>query len=524
MSPTPGFDEASPSATTSTPEGGLFYWRAIRLVLLLIGGVITLTALFYAVEDWRGAHALAKVRRAGEARGEQYNLAAVVPLPVPDDQNFAMAPLLKPMLDTVPGSRPVQWRDPAGRTRLEHVDALLRGREGDKDPTLAGCLSDRLTNLRDWQVFYRGNTNYPQPAQTRSAAEDVLTALTKFDPELKELSEAASRPFSRFPVQYDFEDPYSILLPHLARVKALANVLAIRAIARLDAGQSHEALADIKLGLRLGDSIKEEPIVISHLVRVAALSITLSSVREGLARQAWTETELAGLQRQLGAIDLLPEYHRVIRGERAMHLVGLDYYQRKGWEIDPFSAFGNQSSPWWVAAFRLMPNGWVRQNEALVCRLIEDYALPAVDEKAHRIHLERAAAVEPALAKVTTTPFNFLAKMLAGSLGRICDKTGRGQAMVDLARVACALERYRLAHGQFPDKLEALVPQSLDAVPADLFDGKPLRYQHHGASYVLYSVGSNQTDEGGKLVLTPNGTQPQWEQGDWVWTLPKPSE
>ena len=506
-------------SATPRPESRLWSWRSARRLLLGMAGALTLVALFYAEENWRGTHALARLRHAGEAKGEQYALAALVPPPVPEDQNFALAPLLKPMLDVVPGSRPIQWRDPAGRDRLQKVDALLRDKQKRKEPGMANCLVDRLTDLKDWQAFYQGNTNYPQPAQARSPAEDVLTALSRFDPELKELGEAASCPLSRFPVQYDFEDPYSILLPHLARLKALANVLSIRAIARLEAGQSRAALEDVKLGLRVADSIKEEPILISHLVRVAVLSITLSPVKEGLARQAWSEVELASLQKQLGTIDLLSEYQRVMRGERAMHLVGLDYYQRKGWEIDPYSAFGNEPNPWWVAAFRLMPTGWVRQNEALICQLIETYELPAVDEKAHRIHPDRAASLEPALRGMKTTPFNFLAKMLITSLGKVCEKTARGQAVADLAQVGCALERHRLAQGQFPDNLEALVPRFLESVPADLFDGRPLRYRSHAGGYLLYSVGSNQADDGGGRVLNQSGTQPQWDQGDWVWSV-----
>ena len=54
--------------------------------------LITLIALFYAEEDWRGWHAWHQFKRAWEAKGEHFDLASAVPPPVPDEQNFAMTP------------------------------------------------------------------------------------------------------------------------------------------------------------------------------------------------------------------------------------------------------------------------------------------------------------------------------------------------------------------------------------------------------------------------------------------------
>jgi hypothetical protein len=48
-----------------------------------------------------------------------------------------------------------------------------------------------------------------------------------------------------------------------------------------------------------------------------------------------------------------------------------------------------------------------------------------------------------------------------------------------------------------PDNLEALVPAFLPAVPSDPFDGKPLGFCPHGASYAVYSIGSGCKDDGG---------------------------
>ncbi len=61
--------------------------------------------------------------------------------------------------------------------------------------------------------------------------------------------------------------------------------------------------------------------------------------------------------------------------------------------------------------------------------------------------------------------------------------------------LALNCELYRRKHGDLPDTLDDLVPDYIKAVPADPFDGKPLRYDKK--KKIIYSVGENQKDDGG---------------------------
>ena len=98
---------------------------------------------------------------------------------------------------------------------------------------------------------------YPQAPEPQSPAADVLLALSKFDPEVKELVEASAKyPLSRFAIHY--EDNFSCLLPHLARFKGLAMLLQLRAVAHLENGQPEAAFEETKLSFRLSDSIQSE--------------------------------------------------------------------------------------------------------------------------------------------------------------------------------------------------------------------------------------------------------------------------
>ena len=67
-----------------------------------------------------------------------------------------------------------------------------------------------------------------------------------------------------------------------------------------------------------------------------------------------------------------------------------------------------------------------------------------------------------------------------------------------VAYLYLAIALYRLDHGQLPPTLDALVPDYIDAVPNDPYDGEPIRYDAERA--ILYSVGEDFIDQGGSQL------------------------
>ncbi len=74
------------------PVRRLLSWLLQRRFLVL-GCLVTLVALFYAIENWRGRRAWQNYKREWEAKGERFDLASLAPPPVPADQNFFETPL-----------------------------------------------------------------------------------------------------------------------------------------------------------------------------------------------------------------------------------------------------------------------------------------------------------------------------------------------------------------------------------------------------------------------------------------------
>ena len=68
--------------------------------------------------------------------------------------------------------------------------------------------------------------------------------------------------------------------------------------------------------------------------------------------------------------------------------------------------------------------------------------------------------------------------------------------------------------------LDALVPQFVEKLPCDLIGGQPLKYRRtDDGNFLLYSIGWNETDDGGKTASGRNGSVDD-DSPDWVWQYP----
>jgi len=509
-----------------------FCWRNFKRLLFGTACFATLVALFYAEEDWRGWHAWNKFKHEWEAKGEHFDFASMVPPPVPDDQNFALTPVV--------ASSYLYILDKSGHRinpqNTNVVNQLGMTIYGDADwknwPTNGYWAKGTKTDLNVWQRYYRlvaTKTNlFPLPAQPQSPAEDVLVALSKYDSVIEELREASRLPGSRFPLNYDSESPSAILLPHLAALKKCSQTLQLRSLAELQNGQPEKALADVKLALQLTDKIHTEPFLISHLVRIAMLQIMLQPIWEGLADHRWSEEQLVALDAELAKLDFLADYKLSMRGEMGCQGGEVDrlrhhpeQMQDLGGMSDGGGGVMNQLLPGKIAA-RLIPTGWLYQNQFRCARMMVDYYLPLVDVNQGTFSPALARRGDAAvMAEIkTASPFNLLERLMLSGLGNGAKRFAYAQSSVNLARTAIALERYRLAHGAYPESLDALAPQFIAKLPHDIINGQPLHYRRTSdGQFVLYSVGWNETDDGGEVGLTKNGNV-DTSTGDWVWQYP----
>jgi hypothetical protein len=500
-------------------------WRLYGGTLLTF---LSLTVLLYSFEYWRGKRLYAKLAREVEARGESLDLRRLIPPPVPDDQNFCATPLLAAITDYEwPAelsllSDQKRWHNPATVQRLQAIQLP------NLTPKPRNWSQAKLTDLKRWQDRLAEDTHFPAATSPEKPAAGVLRALSRFDTDLAELRIASQRPHARWALPYDNACLMQVSDgDRLLCVRNLVSVLKLRAAAQLALGEAGEAWEDVKLSLHLAGSLKGNPSFHAHWVRNKLLTTTLQPVWEGLVTHRWTENQLADLQTRLGQPGLPADWPSALRGEifLLMDMAG---------QIDSIFSLSTITTHFrellpdaliipYTAMWLFYPTGWQYLDQVYLYRFYE-----------RAIAAETAAAANPARAsagaashRLFTLPVDpLLAIFVVPRLEEMAvDKTSFEitDRTLQQASLACALERYRLAHGQYPATLDDLTPRFIERLPRKPGTSESwLAYRRiAGDRFLLYPSGMTSVPDTWQDKGDRQNHDVQ-ESGDGVWRFPAP--
>jgi hypothetical protein len=317
---------------------------------------------------------------------------------------------------------------------------------------------------------------------------------------------------SRYPV--DFTQGSFALLPHLSKVKTFSQFMILMAIRAADAPGNYpnsgpakgEAVSGgIIMALKAGQSLEPEPSLISQVVRESCIQVAVGGWEQVLNRAPFSTNGLVYYQR---AFDQAAAHEadgigfsRALAGQRAMTLHMLNIPPEQLVDLLSKRADGKP------AETNEVPQALVGLAFKKLTRNLKSQRAFAEETFNRAIQMRKQPFPErlkvddyfkSRMDEAKTSDFG-LVLLLAPSLGGATKKEASGLAQLRLAQTAIALEQYRLANaGSFPATLSALAPKFLAEVPADPFDGQPLRYRNTATGYQLYSIGPDLTDDGGK--------------------------
>jgi len=534
---------ADPSLPTTLPKAHYPFFRGcLGFVYTLLLGIITPLALVVTVENVRGELAWRRERARLVAAGEKLTFRELLGPQIPAEQNAGAAAVFAPFFDysKQPEKRHVDasgevhftggmvWVQSNRLAQLENAFKLPSNYLPEHSKGSRKAPRTPLIDLNDWSVAYRAAVTNADPDDASWAkalqlpepgnpAQDILAGLSRGGPDLAEMCRAAALPRSQFPIHYD--EAFDALLRHLALLKAVQQNLQLRCAAHLAAGETDAAFSDATNALNVAELLREEPLLISQLVRYAQLSIAVNTVWQGLAEHRWTDAQLQFLQERLEQFDCWPGLILAFEGERAGGILVMDRLVH-----DPlvYGAFMDTPPPM-IRALWVLPRSVMRQNEVALVRY-ETQKLEGFREvKATATESGLSAAIRAHVSPVEAdlprrySPYTVMLKILAPATSKAGDRTARTQSMLRLAAVACALERYHLASGAFPDRLDQLVPKFIEHVPHDPMSGEAFRYERTDDGWFrLYSVGLDGQDNGGQMGA--DGRKDRDE--DWPWPVP----
>jgi len=458
----------------------------LRRLLFIFVGLVLLAALFYAEEDWHGKRAWEKCQREFAAKGIVMDWDKYIPPPVPDDQNFFKAPKMAAWFVKLP-AMPNRW-------------------VSTNDFNESQKFSKRLYS----------NTNTTATITTERAASDYLAWSDQFQPDFDLMREALKRPYAR--MDGDYSKPYEQPIPNFVNVRNVAQVLAQRAKCDLLLGQTDKALQELALMHDMCRLLEAAPTgkpmtLVTAMINVAVTGLYVDTIAAGIQSHTWQEPQLAALQKQLAGINLTPFVFDALQEEpaRLCRIAEIVWIQNMTGNMK-----WSDKVKWWF-----WPRGWTYQNMVNITVFGQkplngfDLAHDTIEPR----KFEEAFREADKYFWHSRSPYKLLAAIAASNFTKAEQTTAHNQMMVNEAQIVCALERYRLAHGEYPGTLDVLSPQFIEKIPHDIIGGEPLIYRPTAnGKFLLYSVGWNEKDDGGQQE-TPQtkNSAIDFTKGDWVW-------
>lgn len=328
---------------------------------------------------------------------------------------------------------------------------------------------------------------------------------------LNEVSKLGQYEHVRLNISYDATmfEMMNKLMEFTSAARYLSKLLYLDARLHTIDGEASKAIDGITLQVRLSEPMYDEPATLLHLVAIAIDAVAIRSVEGLLAAHELTSDELT-------RIEQIWEQHQHVQDIRAslldlrasiIRLTDMDQAtanMRANLRANnmPVPSPGPIQTLWdSLPYYDWFTFGNRTRGVEYVTLLIEGSDdLPRLLTEA-RTMAGSVSAVDPR---------SMFARITLPSLTRAIELHARLIAQTRCLLTALAAERFRMATGRFPESLNELTPDYLDEVPLDPFDGKTLRLVQTDEGIVIYSIGENGLDDGGRLVReqTPGPRMP----------------
>lgn len=312
-------------------------------------------------------------------------------------------------------------------------------------------------------------------------------------------------------------DLIGALLPGVQKCREASAALAARAMLRAGEGKADEAWRDLLACHRLGRLVQQGNTLIEALVGYAIESIAVQATLAFIDKAKPDGKKLAGYLADLAKLPPPVDVaEKVDVAERAMLIDVVQMMHRYGVRYLETLADGPGHKPWplEVEAARLALDytGMRREGNRWYNRMVRAMRRPTRAGRAAELAaIERdlrglkASVTAPFLggvlavrAEVNKRIGHVLIGLLLPAVSKVQDAADRTAQTHDNLRVAIALEMYQRDKKAYPMGLGHIAPKYLKAVPGDRFSGKGLVYRREGKGYLLYSVGVNGKDDGGR--------------------------
>lgn len=496
-----------------------------------LGLAVLAVVLLATYERWTGERRLRELRARLSAQGETFDWKALAPPQRKAEENGyratqeAYAEILQSewLWEHYPGF-PLTSNGAAVQLHQLPRPFLRRSR------------SSTETNELDWAGFHSRVSQWAEPLRRiRSAVRSP--ALT---PEM------------------DYSSAGNTIFRHLVPLKTICHLLNAAALSAMHNGLTGAAVENLESTLLVSEHLRQHPSLISQLVHLSVYEQTAQSAwqlihspavnEKELTRlqAAWSKTDPGGnLPRALGMERIwIADAIRLARTSNSNFLAAADGFlgagapgsawTTNGTAVDFVEFIGNAPAETGRALRALLWRSlFAAYDEATTVELLQqsiDLHRAQIAGACYRDLAPKLASLQTevealdrsgALLRLRTQLSQATVAVMTQSFRRVF----KAEANRRLVIAACALRRYQVRNGRYPDRFETLAPEFIPDVVRDPYDGHPLRYVplSSGRAFLLYSVGSDLKDDHGVFEPKAGTTSPltisaAFNQGpDIVW-------
>jgi hypothetical protein len=485
--------------------------KAIRILKKIGKVLLILIIAFFVIHSAFSfilGHRVEAQLRAIKARGEPVAMTDLGLPKVPDSENGA--PFYEQAFKELERLSPDECNPPPMLTKAPPPGAppvnASPGMPVSGQPPGAPVFKSDITVIGDFM-------DSEERAKDPSLWDKAQQIVDKHGETLALAEQAASKPKCQFPTNW--EDGAGALFTYFPDIRKLTRLAAASALLDARAGRTDEAIRSIELSFKMSESLKDEPTIIGQLVRIAMLKITSSSLREVLAYGDIGEAQARRLYDYMGKIDLYPGWNRAMLGERAFGIWGFNSVRKSGFE----QLFGGLEIPQPSGMFLIRPllsvAGPVLYADELVYLRLMNKQL---ERTRHSVLYMKNH--DPGFDQELSLPFYaVLSKTVFPVFIRATIRRDTGEAEVDGSRIFLALIAYKDRFGAYPASLDELRAGLGWDIPKDIFSDKDFIYKRRGNGFLLYSIGENFKDDGGRPKPVPTDPASNDENYDIIWKM-----
>jgi hypothetical protein len=289
----------------------------------------------------------------------------------------------------------------------------------------------------------------------------------------------------------DFARPWEqgadLLLPEYAAMREIARMLAGRAILENADGQPLAALDTIAEGMRVAKHAGEDPVTIAALVQIAIMGIMDRPFREIVSSHIDDPTILDKALVVMKGFPPAPDMETAFRGEVVFCRVTVNQLRKNP------SAFSLPLKREFTDTG--LGRDVIDACEARVLSLWRrNYSMLRATRNDTLDRYRQLEVIGNELEHLNGKPTYELADILFPVLSQAQSAVLRTETHGRLRALLISLARYHERHRKFPDALSDVSSNP----PFDPFTNKPLIYRRIPTGFILYSVGENFKDDGGK--------------------------